>query len=573
MARFPSHFNEGEGVILEVLGKRGEPGVETLSILREYDLPETFDEDVLDDAREQAKLLDETVPKGRDDLTTAATTIITIDPVDARDFDDAISLTQDEQGFWRLGVHIADVSHFVRPGSPLDVEARQRATSVYLPDRVIPMLPELISNGLASLQPDRVRLTKSASIEYSPEGVPTDVEFANSAIRSSRRFTYEEVDQYLADPEAWRDQLTPEVHALLGRMRDLARILRARRRTRGALEMSMPEVKVDLGSQGEVIGAHVVQDTESHQIIEEFMLAANEAVAERLARAGLHFLRRVHYSPDPRKARVLSEFVRDLGIHVDSMEDRFELQRVLKEAHDRPERYAVNYAVLRSMQRAIYSPEDAGHFALASDCYCHFTSPIRRYPDLTVHRLLDDLIRDRKPANKFEDFVALGQHCSDQEKKAEEAERELTKVKLLMYLATRVGMKMEGVVTGVEEFGLFVQGIELPAEGLVHISSLADDYYSFDRRGHRLAGRREGNTFRLGDRLQVTVARVDLDRRELDFRLVSKLKRTAPAEGSASAAGPFSPAGQGKRRKTTKTKKRPTRLRDRAKKKSGKKRR
>ena len=528
MVRFPSHVHDGEGVITEVLGPRGSPGVDTLSIIREYNLPEAFAEDALADARAEADAFDEEDLASRLDLT--ADTIITIDPVDARDFDDAISLDKIERGHWRLGVHIADVSHFVPVSTAIDREAHARATSVYLPDRVIPMLPEIISNGLASLQPDRVRYAKTVYIEFTPDGAVVAAEGHSSAIKSKRRFTYEEVDDYLGEPKTWEKKLTPEVHSLLGRMHELAMILRKRRFKHGALELSMREVKIDLDREGQVTGAHVVVNTVSHQIIEEFMLAANEAVARMLRDADLHFLRRVHMPPDPRKLKSLTEFVAALGVKTESLEDRFELQRLLRQVEDRPEQHAVNYAVLRSLQRAVYSPVEEGHFALASDCYCHFTSPIRRYPDLTVHRLLEALWTRKKPRNDLTELVVQGEHCSDRERRAETAERELTKVKLLNYLAGRIGLEMDAVVTGVEDFGLFCQGIELPAEGLVHVTALTDDYYRHDRTTHSLTGQRAGNIFRLGDPIRVSVARVDVDRRELDFRLVARKKRPPQAE-------------------------------------------
>jgi ribonuclease R len=530
MVRFPTHTHDGEGVITEVLGARGGPGVDTLSIIREYNLPVAFAEDALEAARQEADRFDENDLSGRLDLT--AETIITIDPVDARDFDDAISLRREPNGHWTLGVHIADVSHFVRPGTPLDREAYQRGTSVYLPDRVVPMLPEIISNGLASLQPDRVRYTKTALLEFTAEGVPVGGEFHTAAIKSKRRFTYEEIDEYLADPAGWRSRLTPEVHSLGARMHELAMVLRRRRLARGALELTMDEVKVDLDRHGRVVGAHKVVNTESHQIIEEFMLSANEAVARRLAEAEWLFLRRVHYSPDPRKLTALTEFVGALGYQTENLQSRFELQKLLRAALGQPEQQAVNYALLRSLQRAVYSPEEEGHYALASDCYCHFTSPIRRYPDLTIHRLLELLLRGGKPRNDFSELAVLGEHCSEREQRAEEAERELTKVKLLNYLSQRIGEEMDAVITGVEQFGLFAQGIELPAEGLIHVTSLADDYYQYDRRSHTLSGRQSENQFRLGDRVRVVVAQVDVDRRELDFRLVSRRGR-AGDDGSA----------------------------------------
>ena len=536
MVRFPSHAHDGEGVITEVLGQRGKPGVDALSIIREFNLPEGFAEDTLEEARGAALSFDESIAADRRDLT--GLTVITIDPVDARDFDDAISLERDDRGYWRLGVHIADVSHFVRPKSALDREAHQRGTSVYLPDRVLPMLPELISNGLASLQPDRVRYVKTVFIEFDPEGIPVSREPASAAIKSCRRFTYEEVDDYLANPREWAKKLAPEVHRLLAEMHELAMLLRRRRMRRGSLELNLQEVKIDLDRDGAVAGAHVVVNTESHQIIEEFMLAANETVAELLQEKETPFLRRVHHAPDPRKMQALTEFVSQLDLKTESLENRFALQSLLRAVAGAPTEQAVNYAVLRSLQRAVYSPEEEGHYALASDCYCHFTSPIRRYPDLTIHRQLDALIRRRKTTAQFGELVVLGDHCSDRERRAEAAERELTKVKLLDYLSTRIGEQYNAVITGVEEFGMFVRGIELPAEGLVHVSSLQDDFYRFERRSHTLTGTRSGKAFRLGDPVRVVVARVDTDRRELDFRLVGPAGRrggsqkTSPAKKS-----------------------------------------
>jgi ribonuclease R len=522
MVRFPTHLRDGEGVIVEVLGKAGAAGVDTLTIIHEFGLPGEFPEAALDDARRQADRFDESVPAGRRDLTDR--TIVTIDPVDARDFDDAISLERVERGHWLLGVHIADVSHFVREGSPLDQEARNRGTSVYLPDRVIPMIPEIVSNNLASLQPGKVRYARTCWIEFTPDGVPVHAAEEPTAINSRRRFTYEEVDVFLADPDTAAVAMTPEVRNLLGRMRDLARILRSRRMARGALQLEMPEVKIDLDRDGRVTGAHVVENTESHQIIEEFMLAANEAVANALAAAGAGFLRRIHPQPDPRKLRQLTEFVSELGFEVDTLESRFELQRLLDMARGKPEEHAVHYAVLRSLTRAAYGPQEDGHYALASDCYCHFTSPIRRYPDLTVHRALAAIAKGRRPP--AEGLMTLGAECSELERRAESAERELVKLKLLLFLSKQIGVEMDAVVTGVEAFGLFVQGLAIPAEGLVPLDALPDDTYRYDRASHTLSGRRPGQSFRLGDRVRVAVARVDLERRMLDFRLLGFGRRS-----------------------------------------------
>lgn len=526
MVHFPSHTRDGEAVIVEVLGPRGTPGIDTMSIIREFNLPDEFPEAVLASARAQAEKFDESIGEDRRDFT--GETVVTIDPFDARDFDDAISLEKLDNGHWRLGVHIADVSHFVPPGSPLDREARDRATSVYLPDRVIPMIPEVISNNLASLQPHRVRYTKTAIVEFTPGGVPIATEVYCGAIKSAHRFNYEEIDEYLADREPWRAKLEPKVFDLVARMHELAMVLRRRRLDGGSIELTLPEIKIELDDDGKVSGAHLSKNTESHQIIEEFMLAANEAVATLLSDKELYFLRRVHANPDPLKLKNLAQFMRELGIECESLESRFEIKRVVEQAVGQPEEHAVHYAVLRAMKKAVYSPEVEGHYALNSHNYCHFTSPIRRYPDLTIHRMIEAIVRGKTPANDFDQQALLGEHCSEREQRAASAERELIKVKLLTHLSSRVGEEMDAVITGVERFGLFATGRELPADGLIHISSLQDDNYQFDSDTHSLVGRRAGNSFRLGDLIRVEIAHVDVDRRSLDFRIVGSKKASSP---------------------------------------------
>lgn len=527
MVRFPEGHHAGEAVITRVLGPHGEPGVDTLSIIHEFGLRDEFPEEVLEDARRQAQAFDENDLRGRLDLT--GETIITIDPVDARDFDDAISLTREENGHWRLGVHIADVAHFVKPGSPLDREALLRGNSVYLPDRVLPMLPEILSNALASLQMDKVRFTKSVFIDFTPEGIPTRAEFANSAIKAVRRFAYEDVLPLIQGKVArthhgLQAPVSAEVMHLLQRMHELAMILRRRRFDRSALNLDLPEVKLDFDKDGRVTGAHKTVHDESHQIIEEFMLAANIAVAREFNYRGWPFLRRVHGSPDERKLRMLSDFLNGLGFKVPPLPGRPQLQTLLDQVRGEPAEYPVNYAVLRSMKQAEYSPEEIGHYALAEEEYCHFTSPIRRYPDLTIHRLFEEVVNDRKkpPPLTTSDLMKLGEQCSQTERLAQDAERELIKVKLLEYLKDRVGEELAAVITGVERFGLFCQGKELPAEGLVHVRSLPSDQYDYDDRGHTLTGRQSGVTFRLGDEMRVVVAKVDVAKRTLDFRLVEK---------------------------------------------------
>ncbi len=458
------------------------PGVDTLSVIHEFGLRDTFPDEVLEEAREQAEHFDERQLTGRLDLT--GETIVTIDPVDARDFDDAISLTRTGNDGWRLGVHIADVSHFVPPKSALDEEARIRGTSVYLPDRVIPMLPEVISNGLASLQQGKVRYTQSVFIEFDAEGMPLDVEFARSAIRVVWRFAYEEVLPLIEAAPGSEGRAVPKpVRELLVRMHELAMLLRARRLAHGALDLSLREVKLQLDENGAMTGAREVPHDESHQIIEEFMLSANISVAGALDHRGIAFIRRGHGEPDFAKLRTLAQFAKILGYPLKRCESRRDLQGLLNRVAGRPHERAINFALLRSLKQAEYTVAEVGHYALGVDNYCHFTSPIRRYPDLTVHRTVAEVLFDRK-SRRGGDLVALAKtarQCSLQERKAEQAERELIKVKLLTFLVDKVGLEMDATITGVERFGFFCQGVELPVDGLVHITALdRGDYYEFD---------------------------------------------------------------------------------------------
>jgi ribonuclease R len=552
MVHFPTPHQAGEAVIVEVLGPRGTPGVDTQTIIAEFGLPGEFPRAAMQEAHRQAELFDDEDFSGRTDFTKK--TIVTIDPKTARDFDDAISLERLDNGNWELGVHIADVAHFVQPGTALDDEAYQRGNSIYLPDKVIPMLPEIISNNLASLQPRRNRYTMSVLMEVTPEGEVRHTEWHRGVIKSQYRFTYEEIDDYLADDQSWRERLTTGVFELVRNMHSLAMPMRKRRMRRGSIDLILPEVSIDLDDDGRVAGAHVEEYTESHQVIEEFMLAANEAVAQKLNDLELFYMRRIHESPSEKKLRDLTEFVRHLGISCDSLESRFEIKRIVALSADMPERAAIHFAVLRSMQKAIYSPKEVGHYALASKNYCHFTSPIRRYPDLIIHRMVADLINGKKPKSNFEQLEKWGQHCSATEQRAEQAERELIKLKLLNFLADRIGSKLPGVITGVEAFGVFVQGTELPAEGLLPLELLPPDNYWFDQASRTLSGRRAGNEFRLGDRVTVVVHRVDPDRRQLNFALATDSRTDRSSRSKSTSSTSNRSTGQGSR-----SEKRPTR--------------
>ncbi len=529
--KYPSPNQEGEGVIVEVLGQHGQPGVDTLGVIRAFGIPDTFDEAELEEAREQARLFDENAIGEREDLRMVRT--VTIDPANARDFDDAISLERDGNGHWSLGVHIADVAHFVPAASTLDRVARTRGTSVYLPDRVIPMLPEILSNGLASLQAGRTRYTVSAHLDFNPEGILTGKRFARSAIKVQHRFSYEQALPVMKEPSMPHTGVAPEIATTLGQMHALAMILRQRRIKRGALELSLPEVAIDLAADGRVSGAHLAQHDESHQVIEEFMLAANEAVAAALSEKEIGFLRRAHPDPEPFKLDQFGEFARSLGLALEQPQSRFELQRVLQQTIGSPEEYAVHYGLLRSLKQAAYTPEPESHFALASPNYCHFTSPIRRFPDLQVHRQLIAWLEGKQPRSHHDELFALGQHCTRTERRAEAAERDLIKLKLLAYLNERLGQSFHAIIVGVEDFGLFCRLCELPVDGLIHVSSLSDDFYYLEPETHTLVGRRSGRRHRLGDRELVRVAHVDVDRRVLDLTVADAIHSGTARSGTS----------------------------------------
>ncbi|MBE3070666.1 MAG: ribonuclease R, partial [Planctomycetes bacterium] len=556
--RYALRDEPGEAVIVEVLGPRGAPGVDTVAIIRQFGLADEFSEPVLADARAAAGRMTDDALAGRRDLT--GDTVITIDPDDARDFDDAISLVEHPDGSATLGVHIADVSYFVRPGSPLDDEARERGTSVYLPTTVLPMLPEVLSNGVCSLQQDRTRLTKSAFIRFDAEGEPVQVELANTFIRSARRLTYEQASAAL---EGKTGGLELPILALLKAMDRLARLLLARRRRLGYLELNLPEVDLEFNAEGRVVAAHPEDTSFSHRIIEMFMVEANEAVARELDRAGLAYMRRIHPPPGDEAAEDLVHYARSIGYTLADARDRLELQRLLAAVRDKPEAYGIHLAVLRSLRKAEYSVAKEEHYALGSTAYCHFTSPIRRYPDLTVHRAFDDAVR--APAGKgrggrkkvesdaarreaLKPLAELAAHASRTERRAEAAERELTKVKLLEFLQDRIGETFTGVITGVQEFGVFVESPDLLIDGLVHITKFTDDRYRFERKRWALVGDHHHRLMRVGSLLEVRIAAINIPRRQLDLEPVEP----PPDAAAAAASAPASASARRKARKAEK---------------------
>jgi ribonuclease R len=511
LGEWTSRHTNPEGEIVEVLGPADKPGVDIESIIRKFDLPTKFPEKVVEEARAFPPEVPPAAARGREDCRN--TLVITIDPDDARDFDDAINVVATPQG-WRLTVHIADVSHYVRPGTPLDHEAYKRGNSVYLPDRVIPMLPEALSNGLCSLRPNEDRLAFAAFLDIDRTGKIRRSRFAKTIIRSARRFTYKEAFARLqAKPSDQFDRMLHEAWAM-------ASTLRKKRFDEGSLDLDFPEVKVILDDQGQPVGLERIENDISHQLIEECMLAANEAVARLFRMTPAAAIHRVHEKPDEAKLNEFRERVQMHGHKVGNLAVRKELTRFLRMLRGKPEEYALKTALLKSLKRATYSPEPAGHFGLAKSDYTHFTSPIRRYADLIVHRVLSDICGYTKPKGRIP-FGEIAQHISTTERNAAEAEREAVRLKKFEFfrrqLAKKTGQTFKAIVLEVRNFGMFVELPEVMAGGLIHVSALGDDFYTFDQARQRFVGRRKKKTYQAGDELEVIVARVDPFKQQLDF--------------------------------------------------------
>ena len=526
------HVNP-EGTIVEVLGRADDPGVDILSIVRSYHLPLDFPKGVLEEANQIPKIVEARMVEGREDLRDKF--IITIDPDDARDFDDAIDVAKIDNGGWQLGVHIADVSAYVRPGSALDREARQRGNSVYLPDRVIPMLPERLSNGVCSLVPDADRLTHSVFIQFDKNGAPRKARFSRSVIRSARRLTYKEAYAILKAPV--NGELSQRLHVAW----ELASLLRRKRFQRGSLDLDFPEVKVHVDQTGKPVRLERVENDESHQLVEEFMLAANEAVAHELKNNSIPTIYRVHESPDPEKLAEYREFILSHGYKVGDLTNRREVQRFLASIRGKPEEQPLKIGFLKSLKRARYLPQPLGHYGLSKSDYLHFTSPIRRYADLVAHRSLAGREEKRRFRQSGSDRVDMSQlasiaeQISATERTAAEAEIEAVRMKKLEFferqLAERDPQVFRATIVDVRNYGLVVELPDVVLTGLVHVSSLTDDFYVFEQVRRQLIGRRSRKRFAVGDEIRVFVARVDRFKRQIDFALADQVKNAKRTRG------------------------------------------
>ena len=533
VTKWPDKRRSPEGVIKEVLGKKGEKGLDILTIIKKHGLPEEFPAKVLAYAEGIPEEIDEKEIKRRKDIRNIR--MVTIDGEDAKDLDDAVSIEKLENGKYKLGVHIADVSHYVKEKNPLDKEALKRATSVYLIDRVIPMLPKKLSNGICSLNPKVDRLALSCFMI-------SDHEIAETVIRTSERMTYTDVTKILRDND---EELIKKYDYLVDdfkTMEELCLILREKRMKRGAIDFDFEESKIILNNNGKPIDIKPYEREIANRIIEEFMLVCNETIAEHMFWTNLPFVYRVHENPDEEKLEKFREFIYNLGYTMKVSQDIHPriLQEVLEKVKGKKEETVVSTLLLRSMMKAKYTPECSSHFGLAATYYCHFTSPIRRYPDLQIHRIIKEYLNgkiDEKRITKLTPIVDIAaKQSSEMERLAEEAEREVDDLKKAEYMMDRIGEEFEGIISSVTSFGIFV---ELPntVEGLVHINDLDDDYYIYDEQHLMLLGQRNKKVYRLGDSVKVKCSRVDIDNREVFFDIVESeqdLKEIVPSEETAS---------------------------------------
>ncbi len=560
---FPDDRRTATAEVTELIGFPGEPGVDVEVVARKWGLPRAFPDAVLAEAEAARSEIGEAERRERKDFTSE--TIVTIDGETARDFDDAIGVEELPGGRLRVGVHIADVSHYVRPGTALDAEAWERGTSVYFPDRAIPMLPERLSNDLCSLRPGEEKRTVSAVLTLDERGETVEAEFFRSVIRSRARLTYTCAAAFLEGGAEERAEaaagLPDDVKTLLPRAARAAALLRGRRERRGSLDFDLPDADLILGESGDVVDIVKATRNVAHRLIEELMLAANEAVARHLDGIPMPALYRVHDQPDERRLGELREVLEPFGILLPPENEDITpavFQRILDQAEGTPEERFVDELVLRSQKKALYAPDCRGHYALAAEHYAHFTSPIRRYPDLVVHRALCEWIATRRAPSADEAdrrtmwLDEAAPHTSERERRAESAEREAQAWKKFVFLEKRVGDAFDARVSAVTGFGLFVLLDEVYADGLVPIDVLGNDFFRYEEAGHRLVGVDTGKVFRLGDPLRVTLFRADPDKRQLEFHLegvevsprrLSRDERGGPPRGERRERGERAPSG------------------------------
>jgi ribonuclease R len=517
--QWPSRNKNPEGKITQVLGKSGENEAEIHSIMAEFGLPFRFPDSVTLQAEKIKDGATRAEAKARKDIRDIPT--LTIDPVDAKDFDDALSLRKLDNGHYEVGVHIADVTHYVRPNTLLEKEANDRATSVYLVDRTIPMLPEKISNELCSLRPNEDKLTFSAIFELDDNAHIKKEWFGKTVIHSNRRFTYEEAQERI-------EQKSGDYFAELTTLNELALKLRVERFMRGAINFETTEVRFDLDEKGKPISLRVKERKDAHKLVEEFMLLANKRVAEfvykmKKGKQKNTFVYRTHDYPDPEKLNAFSIFAKKFGheLHVDEAAISKSLNNLIEDIEGKPEQNVLQTLAIRSMAKAKYTTETKGHFGLAFPHYTHFTSPIRRYPDMMVHRMLEHYLADGNSLNETT-YEKKCQHSSDMEKVASDAERASIKYKQVEFMESMIGEDFEGIVSGVTEWGIFVEITQTKCEGMVRLSELDDDYYTFEPDQFRAIGQNTGKIYTLGDEVYVKVIKTDINRRTIDLEMAKR---------------------------------------------------
>lgn len=536
---YPENRKNAEGEIIQILGHKNDPGVDILSVIYKHGLPLAFPDEVMDQANNVPDAIDESEIGNRRDLR--GETIVTIDGADAKDLDDAVTLSKLDNGNYKLGVHIADVSHYVKEGSPIDREAYERGTSVYLVDRVIPMIPHRLSNGICSLNPRVDRFTLSCEMELNSRGEVVSHEIFPAVIRTTERMTYSDVNKILIDKDPVLREKYEQLVPMFELMEELQGILQKKRMKRGAIDFDFKEAKVIVDDDGKPVDVVIRERSIGERIIEEFMLAANETVAEHFHWMEVPFIYRIHEDPKEEKLQRFFEFITNFGLIVRGTANVVHpraLQEIIESVQGKPEELVVSTVMLRSMQQAKYFPDSIGHFGLSTKYYTHFTSPIRRYPDLIVHRLIRTYLFEGKvdPATREKWNARLdeiAQHTSSRERRAVDAERDTDELKKAEFMEDKIGEEFEGIISSATNFGLFV---ELPntIEGLVHVSYMTDDYYHYDERQFALIGERTGNVYRIGDEVTVRVINVNKDEHSIDFEIAGMKggKRRAGNDGS-----------------------------------------